>query len=317
MLAVKEWAKDKPYLIALFAPQIMPLVIDLHLDFKQIKFRRFNNHKFQLEHLPPWLALYRSHRKGIEHLKAIYAAIFGHEFVSIMDSVLKELRDIRNASPETLAENMPTPEEFEEIRQILREILDTSFSELEKEFSNAPVDHDSAAAMEKLIEDKPLDSSFFLFVTVPCWLLYRMSPTMLYRKARTTSLNDFDALERLLRLDPLMLHDPYIGMKIAKFRFNHKMPHYRKLLAAPFKNPRGGIERKNLILSMVGFISALSHIIKKPLTTNDIFQLVAAVDEDAKCNLLHDLPKDPDALARALQPDRNQWRKILQPDKKM
>jgi hypothetical protein len=71
MLAVKEWAKDKPYLIALIAPQITPIVIDLHLDFKQIKSRRFGSQKFHLQHLPPWFALYRSHRKGIEHLKAV------------------------------------------------------------------------------------------------------------------------------------------------------------------------------------------------------------------------------------------------------
>jgi hypothetical protein len=314
MLAVKDWAKDKPYLIALIAPQITPIVIDLHLDFKQIKSRRFGNNKFHLKHLTPWFALYRSHRKGIAHLKAVYAAIFGHEFVGIMDILVKGLRNLKNADKETLAENLPTPQEFEEIRQMLLELLDASFIDLEKEFSNEPVDHDSAAAMKQLIADKPLDSSFFLFVEVPCWLLYRVSPTTLYRKARG---GDFDALERLLRLDPLMLHDPYVGMKIAKFRFNNKMPQYRKLLAAPFKNPKGGIQRKNLILSIVGLISALSHIIQKPLTANDIFKLVAAIDEDAKCNLLDDLPKDPDALARALQPHRNQWRKILQPDKKM
>lgn len=314
MLAVKKWAKDKPYLIALVAPQITPIVIDLHLDFKQIKSRRFGSHKFLLKHLPPWFALYRSHRKGIEHLKAVYAAIFGHEFISFTDILIKELHDLKSADKETLAANLPTPQEFEEISQILRELLDASFVDLENEFSKAPVDHDAAAAMKQLVADKPLESSFFLFVEVPCWLLYRVSPTTLYRKARG---GEFDALERLLRLDPLMLHDPYVGMKIAKFRFDHKMPQYRKLLAAPFKNPKGGIERKNLILSIVGLLSALSHVIQKPLTANDIFELIAAIDEDAKCNLLDDLPKDPDALARALQPDRNQWRKLFQPDKKM
>ena len=120
-----------------------------------------------------------------------------------------------------------------------------------------------------------------------------------------------------MRLDPLLIHDPYIGMKIAEFRFNGDMPKYRKLLAAPFKYPKGGAEPKNLILSMVGLISAFSQITTKPLTTNDILELVAAIDQDAKCNLLDDLPKEPDALARALQPDRNMWRKLLQPDKKM
>ena len=179
MLAVKEWAKDKPLLIALFAPQILPSVIDLHLDFKKIKSRRYGKQKFHLKHLPPWFALYRSHRKSITHLKAIYAAIFGQEFISVLDTLQKELRALKNANKETLAAKLLSPQKLKELipalQQASKELLDASFDALEEEFNNAPLDHDISTAMNKLVEDTPLDSAFFLFVTFPCWLLYRTS----------------------------------------------------------------------------------------------------------------------------------------------
>ncbi|MCG8584441.1 MAG: hypothetical protein MI757_07000, partial [Pirellulales bacterium] len=48
---------------------------------------------------------------------------------------------------------------------------------------------------------------FFLSVATPCWLEYHRSPWQLLLEARHGS---FDSLEKLLRLDPEVAHDPAI-----------------------------------------------------------------------------------------------------------
>ena len=311
--AVKEWAKDKPYIIAFVAPHFVTAVRDFHLDCQHLKSRRFGKHQFRLNHLQPWFRLYRSHRKGTKFLRDMFTIIIGKETIDCIDTLKNELDNVFKLDKEALIENLPTPEQFEEIRQVMNEFLEESYKDIEEDFADTPLDPDDQGAMKKLVDDNPLDSSFFLFVTFPCWLLYRMSPTQLYFKARS---GDFDALERILRLDPLMIHNPYIGIQIAQCRFNRQSAKYRKLMASPYKPPKGGTDRKNVMISTVGLINALSHVINKPLLVREVFDLMAAIDQDCGSNLLEALPKEPDALSRALQPDRNLWRQAFKPDRK-
>jgi hypothetical protein len=230
MLAVKEWAKDKPYIIALVAPHVVTAVRDFHLDCQHLKSRRFGKHQFRLNHLQPWFRLYRSHRKGIKFLRDLFSIIIGNEGMDCIDTFKTELDKLFKLDKEALLENLPTPEQVEEIRQVMNEFLEESYKDIEEDFADTPLDPDDQDAMKKLVDDNPLDSSFFLFVTVPCWVLYRMSPTQLYFKARS---GDYDALERILRLDPLMIHNPYIGIQIAQYRFNRQSANIENLWHLP------------------------------------------------------------------------------------
>ncbi|KAA0888383.1 hypothetical protein [Oryzomonas rubra] len=64
LAAVKEWAKNQTYIVAILSPQIITTVRDFHIDFQHIKSRRFGNHLFAPQHFRTWFTLYRSHRKG-------------------------------------------------------------------------------------------------------------------------------------------------------------------------------------------------------------------------------------------------------------
>jgi hypothetical protein len=211
----------------------------------------------------------------------------------------------------------PSPEELEQLNAFVqnfkKEFLAATFEDLEDEFANKPYDPEMEKAVHKLVDDNPIDTSFFIFVTVPCLFLYRMTPTVLYRKAR---LGDMDALKKILRLDQLMLHDSLIGQKVASIRFNHNLSKYQNLVASATKSPT--IDRKNILLSIGGFIYAISFLTDKPLKPQDISELFGAIAEDTNNEkLIESIPKDSKSLGRELQPDRNLWRHIFNPDKKM
>ncbi|QVW36551.1 hypothetical protein KIP69_06820 [Geobacter sulfurreducens] len=311
MNELKKWAKDKPYIIKIFAAHLVSTVQDMAEEYKTIKLRRFSWQKFPLPHLPSWFALYRSHRKVDQTIKDIWASVYGKTATDFFSGLLDEAQQLKNQEKKSL-QSLPTQEEVEKSFELLQMILSASDKALEEEINQVPVKQTAQRRMAKLIANKPLELSFYLFVAAPCWTLYRMSPTRLYRQARQ---GNFDALERLLRLDQLMLHDPAIGKQIITYRFNHSMSKYRKLLKAATDPPTGKKSSYHILLSQIGFISALSHLTSKPLTPRDLYELIAAFDADCKTNYLHDLPDDPGNFARGLAPDRNLWRQLLNSDK--
>lgn len=57
---------------------------------------------------------------------------------------------------------------------------------------------------ERELQDKP-ELYFYCRVVLPCLVAYEVTPLHLLRKVQY---GDFDAMEKLLRLDPAMIHDP-------------------------------------------------------------------------------------------------------------
>jgi hypothetical protein len=63
---VEMWAKDKPPIIALLAPQMAAFARELPEIYRNLKKHQPFNQKTDLPHLPSWYALYRNHRKYCE-----------------------------------------------------------------------------------------------------------------------------------------------------------------------------------------------------------------------------------------------------------
>jgi hypothetical protein len=304
MSEVRNWAKKKSPIIKIMAPHLALCVEDFHEDFQNIKSRRFNSQRFPLPHLPSWFAMYRSHRKTLNQVKAVWSAMFGKNIVQSFSKMYEDGLKSTGASEDS---NL-SPEKSKEIKQALQSAFDVSQKFFEKEVSRAPMKASAQKRLRQLVDQTPLETSFYVFVVVPCWALYRTSPTMLYRKAR---LGDFEAMEKLLRLDQLMLHDPAIGSKIIKRRFEHSTNDYRRLISFALESPKRKTSRVNILLSIAGFIYAFSQIFQQPLTSHDIVELFKAVDEDTKSKLREELPKDYDNLRRNLESDRNLWRQVF------
>lgn len=318
MQEIKKWIIGKPFLIAVVAPRSVITARDIHEAFQYTKQRRIFKHQFPLPNLPAWFALYRSHRKPLNFLRKIYTdfSSFGEASIEFGESMLEETRQLAGNKQSEI--QMPTVEEIEQLRPVMQNILVESFQEIEDDISPSPVDPSLKAGMLSLLSDNSLESSFFILVTVPCWLVYRMSPTRLYRKARK---GEFDALVKLLNLDPLMLHDPAIGKRIQELRFNHKITKYEKLLEAPLKDSHVNITAQQMKYAVGGLISALAKILKpvtkKSLSAAAIHKLFDAVAQDFDGSLIDfDLPTNQDSFARAIFRYRDEWLKVFQPDTK-
>ena len=166
--------------------------------------------------------------------------------------------------------------------------------------------------MLALLNHMDLESSFFALITVPCWLIYRTSPTRLYRKARQ---ENFDALEKLLSLDPLMLHEPIIGKHIQELRLNNKTTKYRKLLDATLNDSHANITAQNMKYAAGGILSAMAKGLKPRLSTPQIHKLFDAVALDFDKKLIDpDLPTNEGSFARQIYRHRDEWLKALKPD---
>jgi len=225
---LEKWSEGRSFLIALLAPQMATAAQDIHLVFAHIKKRRIFNHQFPLPHLPDWFHLYHSHRKPIRFFRTMFHEYFpsGLEIAEFTEELLNELRQRDRKDPLT----PPTSEEHMAAQESLKKILDASFEDLRNDFSSQ---HDSPAhreAFKDFLRGMDLESSFFFLIHVPCWLLYRTSPSLLYRKAR---LGNVDALKKLLYLDALLIHEPSIGRAINRLRYQGRTTVYRTLLEAP------------------------------------------------------------------------------------
>ncbi|GFO61673.1 hypothetical protein GMST_39980 [Geomonas silvestris] len=315
LLAIRKWAEGKPFLIALIAPQLAVSARDMHLAFRHIRERRIFDHQYPMPPLPAWFAMYRSHSKINRFTRALFSDFskFGGEGVELGETILQEVRFFRRGKLKP-SEFVPSPEDLKELLPHLQSTLSASFQEIEEDFFETPVDPQIKKAALQLFTDMEMESSFFIFVLIPCWLLYREHPTNVYRKARQ---GDLDALEKLLRLDPLMLHDQSIGKRIQALRFNNKAAAYQNLLEAPLKRPKARITRKKMKYAIAGLISGISSLIKKPLTEPEIRALFDAVANDSGASPIDtDLADSPEAFAKAINRDRAFWLHMFLPDKK-
>lgn len=318
MLAIQKWTERKPFLIAMLAPQIAITARDIHEAFQDTKERRFMSHQFPLPNLPAWFAMYRSHKKPLHFLRTLFDSFseFGADSIEFGEGVLAGAQELsRNKQVEV---QTPSLEELEQMRSVMQNMLSESFQEIQDDISTDPLDPSLKSEMLSLLADNSLESSFFILITAPCWLIYRISPTRLYRKARQ---GNVESLEKLLQLDPLMLHDPAIGKAILKLRFNHKKSKYEKIILTPLSNPNANITALNMKYAIGGLISALAKALnplhKHKVSTPDIHKLFDAVAKDFDgLETDTDLPENQDSFARAIYRYRDEWLKVFLPDKK-
>lgn len=276
MLEVEKWAEDKPFLIAFFAPQMVSLTQDLDKSLEQIQKRRLHNYQFPFPDLLSWYALYRGHRRTNKLLEEILSdhSDFGSEHVEVAKGFLEFFR---TPQKNRLSEVKIAANDLREAQEILKSILAISFQSLKSEFSGERLDPEAKKKFDKFFSKFSLESSFFTLVSFPCYILYRQHPTSLYQSARSGNIK---SLKKLVSLDPLLLHDPYIGKAIQKIRLSNKSAQYWSILEATINSPKAKIENKTFKYSIAGYISALAFLIKFKLTSTDIADLFHAMEKD-------------------------------------
>lgn len=314
---LEQWAEGQSFLLALLAPQTAVSAHDVSQVFSQVKNRRIGDLQFPLPPLPAWFRLYRSHRELSNFNKEMISLFFpsGREFIEFADAITKELR-LRSRGKTEQSQFTPSEDEAAAAQEYLQKVLSASAQDLENDLSDIGPSQSERDIFTQLRKENELVFSFFILVHVPCWLLYQMSPTRLYQKA---SAGNVDALDKLLRLDPLMLHDQKIGNQLLKIRYEGKISTYRSLLEAPLKS-LGKISQKRIKSLMAGYLSAIATELKQPLTEPDIKKLYDAAAKDrSKDSSAIDasIPESPESFYKAIYRNRQPWLDAMKPDKKI
>lgn len=323
MLAVEKWAEGQPLFLAIAAPQLATVAQDLHLAFRDAKYRKILTYDFPLPDLQEWLRLYRSHREPARFIRSLFCEFssFAPTALSLGGSLNELSKGFQKSSnPSEILEEFSnlSPDvkgaHIQETQRSLNSVFEWTFQEIKEEIEDPPPSPQEKEQFLGYLSEYEPTAGFFFLVTVPCWLLYQEAPTRLYRRARQ---GDVKSLERLLRLDALLIHDPSLGKPIQSLRFNRKRNAYEELIHSVLKKPKVKITRKRMKYSVAGLISAIGQVFGSPLTEPEIRALFDAVAQDyRKESIDTDLPESPEAFAKAIQRDRAMWLTVLQPDKK-
>ena len=311
MLTIEKWAQDKPAFIALVAPQIAAFARDIPDIVKHQKKHRLFQHTFPVPDLLDWFTLYRSHHRYLKPFGGMIfdASPFGKQLLTFgytLSELPKHLDDLKG---QTI-----TPEMITEGRQYLNDLLRMSFDDLANGFNDSPLSPDVREAVQKYKDDHETELIFLLLIAFPCWLLYKEWPSTLYRRAMK---GDINAIHKLLRLDPITLHDPAIGKHIQDIRINGRQSVYEELLSAPLKPVKVKLTSRTLKDMLAGLISLLADTLKQPLTSTEIRDLLDAVAQDAeKWDIDTSLPESQEAYTKVIQRNRPEWKPLLQPGQK-
>jgi len=235
MLNVEEWARTKNPVFAYHVISIAIAARDRCEALHHIKVRRVYGQEFKLPDFPSWFALYRSPLKAIRAYTRLFSFASDSEKEDIaIYSGFRYLNKASAKSPNELKSITITQEKIKATIDHWQEKLTNLFGEINKEIAGNPVDPEVKKTFQAQMAKDELLLGFYFLVYAPSLLFYEVPPQSLYKRALK---GDLDALEMLLKLDPLLLHDHAIGYQIQSVRLYGKRNAYEKLLQSINKYP--------------------------------------------------------------------------------
>ncbi|PLY16768.1 MAG: hypothetical protein C0631_02690 [Sedimenticola sp.] len=319
MRLTRKWAVGKPPLLALVATQFAFGAPYLSDALKSLKNSATSSYRFDLPNFHDWFKLYRSHRKSNDFIRGLFSEFssFSPESISFAEELAELTQSDWLQGKKTFEVEFSklSPEDKQrEIRNAQHnasQLLQESFKDLEEDtYSHKLGDIVAQNLLERI--NGSIIAGFYFLVFAPCWLLYRQHPSTLYRNAR---LGDYTSLEKLLRLDPLTIHDPAIGKQVQKLRLSGKKYKYDNLLSAVGKGPRKDISHQRMEHVIAGLISAISDGLNHPLRHKEIAELFDAVSVDLTLKK-HPVNHKSSAFSKAIQRERRDWMEVLRLDNK-
>jgi hypothetical protein len=280
MLAVEKWAQDKNPVIAFFAINLA-LMARLQCDaLRHIKDRSIFGYHFPLPDLSSWFALYPSRRPLFAYKRLIsHSSEFVDQQINVM-SEIKKLEKALKKDPHMIIKY--SDEEIATSLAMWRDMCSKTYDEIQDEISKSRMHPKMYQDFEGTIQKYELTLSFYYLVYVPCLLIHGTSPSKLYQKALSGEVN---AIEKLLNIDPLILHNPDIGYQMQSIRLKGKANYYDRLLTAISKSPTVSYkdmrkQRKIIKTDHGASIYILAKGARKPLQMPQIRMLYDALAKD-------------------------------------
>ena len=321
MLNVEKWAIGKPTLMAMTAIQLVTFSDFLYEVIPQAKERRLFDRQFPLPDLSVWLKLYKSPHKTFFSFGNMILEFSeqGKSLITLLFAIRK-LRRLLKRNPNYFRDNPPSPEDIRESQKLYKNICNQIFSDFKDELDPQPIHPDEKIRFQKYLEGHEQELGFFFFLYIPCLLVFQTSPYALYREAVA---GDIDSIEKLLRLDPILIHEPAIGQHIQQLRLSNRTNDFERLTSAAHKlavTDHSEIDdaRKRSKVELAAIISALSQLTGKRLTSPKIADLFHKYAKDKKQEGEGDLDIPAgESFNKAIRRHVQPWEKLLQkPDNK-
>ncbi|GFE58201.1 hypothetical protein [Geobacter sp. AOG1] len=317
MLAVEEWAQKHNPVIAFFAISHALFAREKCKALRNVKERSIYAHKFPLPELTPWFAMYHSRKPVLAYKRLISnTSDFSNELMSLFVEFRKFEKALKR-NPDKFNLNV-TPQELKEAFAYWQELCSKIFEEIREDISGTPLNTEIQDKFDNALVKDELSLSFYFLVYSPCHLFYGISSTVLYRNALN---RDIDAIEKLLKLDPLIIHDPEIGFQIQSIRLYGKTNDYERILAAITKQPKINYkmitdERRSIKSDHGAQIYILAKTLRYPLQVPQIRGLFDALARDYEGTLDDTDIKKPEGFDKTIKTKAATWQKIHQASEK-
>lgn len=316
MLAVENWAKDKNPMLAYLAINHAMVARDKCGALRQIKERSLYGHKFPLPDLLPWFSMYQS-RKPLYAYKRLMGKF--PETTEETTSLLRVFR-ILERSPKVVEKIVKslTPQDIEDGIKYWQMMCSKTYEQIREEIEKPIVDQEAKIKFFNLLETDELTLGFYYLVYAPCLLYYSLSPNVLYRNALK---QDISAIEKLLKIDPLIVHDPAIGYQIQSVRLYGKSNDYLDILSAITKQPKINYkiladERRSVKSAHGAQIYVLAKAMKSPLQVPQIRGLYDALARDLDGTLDDTDIKKPEGFDKTIKTKAATYQKEYQKKEK-
>ncbi len=314
-LEVEKWAQKICPIVAESAIQLVTFSDFLYEILPQAKDRCIFDYSFSLPDFTSWFKLYRSPLKPLIAFVNTIAEFeeTGAKLKMLLLAGIKLYRQLRR-NPKYLEENPPPPETIQYWINFINDIRSNIYSLYREDLDLQPFEPAEKIRFHNYIKSHELELGFFFFLYVPCLLIYQTSPRNLYRQAVS---DDPVAIEKLLKLDPLMLHNPIIGQLIQNRRFTHRTNEYEKLIKASLKPAVTRFSdiadaRKRWKVVLAAIMSTYSEALGHPLNSSQIAALFRAYAKDKKTGLDdEDLPVG-ESLDKAIERHSPPWQELFQ-----
>jgi hypothetical protein len=296
------WTEDKPAILVGFALQYASLVDSFLESFRNLKRRKIYNYRFKTPDFNEWSKQYQSDGKAIEIM------------FSTINSIPRCIPSVQNISHDATAGTItinlddaapPRPFSQSEFEQLQRDMLIDTIKNIKHQCTNEVRDTTKKAFDH--IQANNMEFSFFVQVWFPCLILYQSLPSKLYKDALN---GDNEALEKLLRLDRLLLHDSLIAARLDAINAK-STDEYDKLIKSSIGLPKPRITRRRIIDAIAGAISAAAILMGTVLEEPQIRALFDALSNDINgCDDV-DILLTPETFYQAIRRSRENWLKLI------
>lgn len=248
-----------------------------------------------------WMTMYRRHRRMQDEL----AAGSGLPVELTASGVMGALRaapqltreeiaaEVASLSPEEqrsflrLLTGVPFPPDDATLRDMLA-ALDAHSG------SNGPKDEPAFGALMA-----SATGQFFFRVWWPCWILYHTYPPVLLRAARG---GDLESLDRLLRLDKYVVHDPGVARVVGDVMSSRSTNNKKRICNALVGHPTVKLTDASIRAALAGLISQLAFLFGTKVTAPQIqklFDLIARVRTGELIDV--NLPESSETWSKGVQ----------------